>query len=459
MEKVYSDLSGLVGYLKEKIKLYNKKLSKENYIKFSIEKLEISTSLDYSFFQNYSLNYLEEEIWDHNDRSNFILNEAKSYKDYNDIIYEIKQKLENFGLDKGNPEPYLENFLNIVLGHENNLSNESDDIMALLNDLDHNELTYRSKLFLYGVCLADDITSFDLDDFTTIRRTTKEDFEYKVPLNLYLVKENLHFLAVTKYRVPSVVIETRIKTKYSSYWILSKVEQALTMALRLLNPSRVTIGFFEAKPNSIFSSEFIDDLPDPMYWRYSIFNMKNVLDSDKLNKLKLIFSEYHEILKTHVGFYIFDQNEEKNISIEPIGVALDFYREALLEDKYVEKQIASAVMGIEALILKYSDNSKTGKFVYRCKRLGKLFGITFNDFERVYDLRSKFAHGAGVDLEYGDKYNASLGMLNFCRLLLLLSLELKKKGLEKENLIKFLLNEKTTPDVLTAINKIKSSYI
>lgn len=458
MEKLYDGLFGLVEYLKEKIKLYDKKLSKEIYIKFSVERLEQDPISDYSFFQNYNLNFLEEEIWDNNDRKNFISEATKSYQDYNNIIYEIRQKLKILGLEEDSPELYLERLLNKLLYSDKILSNEANAITSLLNDLEHNDLVYSSKLFLYGACLPENIDSFYLNEATIIRRTTKEDFEYKLPLNFYLGKENLHFMVVTKYRVPSIVIETKIKSAYDSVWALSKDEQALTMALRLLKPSRVSIGFFEAKPNSISKGKFIDDLSDPMYWRYNIFDMKNVIGIDELNKLKLILTEYYDILKMHLGFYIFNKSEEKNTSVEPLGVSLNFYREALLEDKYTEKQIASAVMGIEALLVKYEDKKKTKNFIYRCERLSKLFSIKFNDFKEVYNLRSEFVHGNGTNMSYTNKQTSSFETLNFLRLLLLLSLELKKNGLEKEDLINFLLDEQTNPKVLDAIKKIKFNY-
>ena len=135
MEKLYDGLFGLVEYLKEKIKLYDKKLNEETYIQFNVEKLETPPNSDYSFFQNYNLNCLEEKIWDHNDRDNFISNATKSYKDYKDIIYEIKQKLKFLGQDIDSSEVYLENFLSILLRNENSLPNESEDLASLLNDL------------------------------------------------------------------------------------------------------------------------------------------------------------------------------------------------------------------------------------------------------------------------------------------------------------------------------------
>ena len=67
MEKLYSDISGLLKYLKEKIKLYDKKLNKETYIKFNVERLETTPNSDYSSFKNSKLIFLEEEIWDNND--------------------------------------------------------------------------------------------------------------------------------------------------------------------------------------------------------------------------------------------------------------------------------------------------------------------------------------------------------------------------------------------------------
>ena len=458
MEKLYDGLFGLVEYLKEKIELYDKKLNKETYIKFNVERLETTPNSDYSSFQNSKLTFLEEEIWDNNDRKNFISEATKSYQDYNNIIYEIRQKLKILGLEENSPELYLERLLNKLLSSDKILSNEANAITSLLNDLEHNDLVYSSKLFLYGACLPENIDSFYLNEATIIRRTTKEDFEYKLPLNFYLGKENLHFMVVTKHRVPSIIIETKIKSAYDPDWALSKDEQALTMALRLLKPSRISIGFFEAEPNSIFKHKFIDDLSDPMYWRYNIFDMKNVIGIDELNKLKLILTEYYDILKMHLGFYIFNKSEEKNTSVEPLGVSLNFYREALLEDKYTEKQIASAVMGIEALLVKYEHKKKTQKFICRCQHLSNLFGIKFNDFKGVYNLRSEFVHGNGTNMSYTNKQTSSFETLNFLRLLLLLSLELKKNGLGKEDLINFLLDEQTNPKVSDAIKKIKFNY-
>ena len=61
-------------------------------------------------------------------------------------------------------------------------------------------------------------------------------------------------------------------------------------------------------------------------------------------------------------------------------------------------------------------------------------------------------------MSYTNKQTSSFETLNFLRLLLLLSLELKKNGLEKEDLINFLLDEQTNPKVSDAIKKIKFNY-
>lgn len=159
---------------------------------------------------------------------------------------------------------------------------------------------------------------------------------------------------------------------------------------------------------------------------------KYLVTSEDEPKLKKFWEAIVNVLPP--SLFEFEQTAADNIAI-----AYTRYSDALLQNGLIERRIANAIMGIEALYLK---GGETQELVYRlCLRAGKLLRILGFDHHDVkkhiadaYRLRNLFAHGSQLsykqrrrlDLKYKDLKNLLLTVLDYLRVSIISAILLRK---------------------------------
>jgi hypothetical protein len=91
-----------------------------------------------------------------------------------------------------------------------------------------------------------------------------------------------------------------------------------------------------------------------------------------------------------------------NRSVEPLAVALQRHRDAVLTSSSTEGRIALGISCLEALYLKGSERSElTHRLSQRAAALLRYAGCppmkAYHDLARAYDIRSRFIHGSAMD--------------------------------------------------------------
>lgn len=165
----------------------------------------------------------------------------------------------------------------------------------------------------------------------------------------------------------------------------------------------------------------------------------SLIDKEDESKLKLFWQVLEEVLPPNL--YTFGEREVNYISL-----AYNRYSDALMHNGILERRIANAVMGLEALLL-----DATQELSYRLRlRVAKIMALLGDDPKEVkqiikdaYHIRNLFAHGSHLshkekrklELRYKNVKNILLPVLDHLRRLLVVMILIPKNKHEFIDLI------------------------
>jgi hypothetical protein len=356
-------------------------------------------------------------------RTSFKLTESiKKFNEYNSAF----ERLTNvFG--KGDvPSKALEAFVRKLVQeclHKSFLAekfeeNDIDNIIKIfLKDLHEEPVRCGAKIELEGVTLRPD--KVELSYGITLRKTKIEDIEKEFPA--------FSFTQLNFPSKPSAILNIEFFGRPNE--IQRKVEQAITI-LRLFKVGSVTWTRYH-----MFSDSIIDPMANATVGSNRIGTAYEtyLITEEEAPKLKKFWQTISNIMPS--SFFELDKTR-----IDHLTVAYNRYTDSLFQNGILERRIANAVMGLEALILKPGEIQE---LPYRLGiRVSKIFALLEYDphetkkaIIEAYKVRNLFAHGGQLndkgkkklESRYKDPKNLLLSILNYLRILIIIMVISKRK--------------------------------
>jgi hypothetical protein len=254
-----------------------------------------------------------------------------------------------------------------------------------------------------------------------LRKPKKEDFEIEIPM--YSFYNHTHFPD------PTAFLELSIQTTTPTV-VQEEVKKTITI-LRLFKPGSVkhtTYRIHSDAISRIFGGTFGAGDTFPALETYHI-------KDDEVNNLKKFYERISPILPPI--FYRWDVDREDHISI-----AYNRYSDAMLQSGIIERRIANAIMGLEALYFKPEGEQQ--ELIYRLGiRVAKVLGYFSFDplqirrtLKDAYRIRSIFSHGGHLGGKekgkFTKKYNGDINnllkiILDFLRISIIISITIQLK--------------------------------
>ena len=314
--------------------------------------------------------------------------------------------------DVSDMRQHLETFAGSIfqrcLGNDQDreLQGETDStIEKFLGELSGRVVTYRAKVELSGVVLRP--RSVSLEAGITIRQPVKEDIE-----KTFRAFSPLHRPFET---FPSAILEVELRANRGRNALLqAKVEHCVAL-LRLFKVGGAKWTSYDMSSDSlldVFGGTLGSGTTSAALETYVITREEEV-------NLKRFWETLSVLLPKNV--YDFDKQ------INHITLAYDRYSDGLLQNGIIERRIANAVMGFEALFLE-----ETQELSYRLRlRISKILSMVGRNplqvretIKDAYEIRSTFAHGGHLDhknkkpleRKYGDVKSLLHSTLDYLRL-------------------------------------------
>jgi len=368
-----------------------------------------------SFITKPTWSYVSRKIFD-------IIGKTEKYRRLAEII---KTKQEGTGF-----RPLFESFvLTIIpLYLENRGIGEakiSESLDNFLLELKNKPLKSGAIVQLEGLILHPDM--IEIAHGISIRKPRKEDFEVDTPVyGFFNIHEHLsHATAFLEISIITV----------SPREVQDAINRTVTI-LRLFKPGSVKYITYRLHSDAIsrmFFGTMGSGINSPALEKY-------VVTEDDVGKLKIFYERLIPYLPPNL--YKSDGGREDHISI-----AYSLYSDALLQGGIIERRIAYAIMGLEAIYFKPSGEQQ--ELIYRLSiRVAKVLGNfsydpirTRSTLKDAYTVRSIFSHGGRLEYKtkkkFDEKYNGSVNnllysILDFLRLSIILSITIR---LDKEEFI------------------------
>ena len=386
-----------------------------------------------------SFQYTDKGVTEHSARGEYftkqswfraIIKLGESFKHCSEYASALKYLANVFG--KSDRLSYnLDNFVKkLIHQHLYDLKTKETDIDSVittfLKDLREEPVETGTEVEVQGVILRPDKIkpSFGI----TLRQTKIKDLEREVPVYGFMTRD---FRRLT----PSVIMDIKFLGRGPAE-IHKRVEKAITI-LRLFKVGSVVWTTCRMR------SESITDMVSGTLTsgrRTTALETYLVTEED-IQKLKNFWQTMSDSIPTS----FFDMGVTKT---DYLTIAYKRYSDSLLENGLIERRIANAVMGLEAVFLK---TGEIQELPYRLGlRISKLFGsLEHNPHEikRIindsYKVRNLFAHGGQLgykrkkrlESKYKDVKNLLLSVLDYLRISIIITILSKKEKGEFIDLI------------------------
>lgn len=281
-------------------------------------------------------------------------------------------------------------------------------------------IKYFGTVDLQGIVLGPD--QIQINDNVLLRRTKKEDFEYSSPVEYFVPRSY-------SQPFPSAILKVKIDGK-GPIDLQNEISK-LIVILRLFKIGGISLIKYRIDSESFFSIS--GGTISSMYYDIPFKNC--TINEEHVATLKHFWNLIYPLIPPH----IYNQNKTDYISI-----AYQHYTDSQIRKGIIEQRIATAVMGLEALLLKSDEKSELS---YRLGiRTAKIFSIFLKDpidtketvknpidirkaVKDAYDVRSVFLHGdklsdskkKTLNSNYGNLNNLFKKILDYLRDLLLMS--------------------------------------
>jgi hypothetical protein len=290
-------------------------------------------------------------------------------------------------------------------------------IATFVKDLLEEPVRYGANVELQGIVLHPE--SIEPSYGITLRKTKKEDVEKEYAV--YGLMMNRSFLPH-----PSAIMRIEFLGR-SANEVQKRVGKAIAI-LRLFK-----VGSVEFISSKMFSESIIDKALGTVTSGKARNALETYLVNDTdVQKLKKFWQTMNDSLPE--SFFWADVT-----SVDYLTIAYNRYSDALMENGLLERRIANAVMGLEALILTGETQELSYRLGIRISKLLSLLGHDPHEVKKIindaYKVRSLFAHGGQLSYKrkemlesrYGDAKNLLLPVLDYLRTLII-AMTLGKRG-------------------------------
>ncbi|KKG75489.1 HEPN domain-containing protein [Methanosarcina mazei] len=310
-------------------------------------------------------------------------------------------------------------------------------------------IKYFGTVYLQGVVL--ELDQIQINDNVLLRRAKKEDFEYNAPAEYFVPRSfDYHFssafLEIEIYGIGPVNLQNEISK--------------LIVLLRLFKIGGITVIKYRIDSESFFSisgGTISSMYSDISFGKYTI-NEEHVIP------LKHFWNLIYTLIPTH----LYEQNK-----VDHISIAYQHYTDSQTRKGILEQRIATAIMGLEAVLLKSDEKSELSyRLGIRTAKIFSIFSKNSIDIREAvkdaYHVRSVFLHGdklpdskkKKLTSKYGDLTNLFEKILDCLRDLLIMSFMV---DIDKEKFIdliddSFIDEEKNKQLVEIIRNHILKSY-
>jgi hypothetical protein len=333
--------------------------------------------------------------------------------------------LNSFG--KNNSfDSYLDYFIAALINHclKNPTIDEVDTnplITAFLRNLYEEPVKYGADVELQGIVLRP--KSIEISPDITLRQTKVEDLEREVEEHSLLMGRGFPLL-------PSAIMRIEFIGRRGN-----EIQKRCNKAIAILRLFRV--GSVEYIASKMFTESIIDRLAFGTLTsgKTGAALETYLVTEEDIQKLKEFWQTINDSLPE--SFFWPD--------ITPVNyltIAYNRYSDGLLANGLLERRIANAVMGLEALVLTGETQELSYRLGIRISKLLSLLGYnpykikkTIND---AYRVRSLFAHGSQpgpkekkrLESTYHGQKNLLLSVLDYLRTLIIIMM-LNSKGKEE----------------------------
>lgn len=297
---------------------------------------------------------------------------------------------------------------------------------TFMKEIVNDQIKYRAEVYLSGIVVLSQELSFCVGGTDVcLRQTLSQDLEREQPLDSFGIDYN--------FIQPSAILTVKLLTRDLNS-IHSKINQAIAI-LRLFRIGSIKYNSYQMYSESVtkvFTPGRVSSIRT-----ISVLERCLIKDEDG-PKLRRFWQEMATVIPD--SFYEIGQE-----TVDHLSIAYKRYCDAILENGVLERRIANAVMGLEALFLKGSERQELS---YRLKmRIATVlshFGfdqyIVRENVKYAYELRSMFVHGGHLSYNekrklinrFGDEKALLLLLLDYLRNSIVIMLQCRK---EKEKML------------------------
>ena len=274
-------------------------------------------------------------------------------------------------------------------------------------------LKSKAKVEIIGLTLQQ--KSIKISNQIQLRQVRKEDLEREI---------ETHYELRDMHPYPTVILSIESEDKQPAE-LQKKVEKAITI-LRLYKAGTVRYLRYHLS-SELFGSMFggtisTMDIVGPVETA--------VIKENETENLIMFWEHFYPIISTKLDLHSTTPSFRE--------IAFQRYTEALSKGNTVEQRISTTIMGLEGILLR--DHGELQELSYRLRlRVAKILGFFGYDpfgvkrmVSETYGIRSKFVHGGILDYEakeklsekFGDSKKPLLELLNYLRLILLVSISM-----------------------------------
>jgi hypothetical protein len=363
------------------------------------------------------------EIWDIRDQYHFLESRIKPRPEYQAVVQAVAKRQ---GTSVEQTDVLVLRFEQLLVDRLNDDSNDSvlaKSVVTFVQDLDGAAVDWQIYAPLDGIWL--DPESVQLADNCVIRRAAPRDFETEAPYGRPQTR-------IPGFEMFSAVLEMHVLDK-DGLAVQRDIEAVLDV-LRLFRLASVVARNTQLSARSFtrFGGTLGYSVTQMVVsYRYGIRG----IDTEPLRQF---YKRLQPVVSGYSTFAI------PPITGDPLGIALQRYKDALFIAGATEARITSAITCLEALFLKADERTELSHRLAQrvsavIQRAGGRPLEIYNRVVQAYEIRSTFIHGAPIPPDkQGMAPRLCEQVLDYARLALIVFLDLRIEQGEKFDKERFL---------------------
>lgn len=358
----------------------NENITKEKipYLKRDFQVIELTSGRKHII--NVETDEIEKEEWSSNTIQE-IIDELKTGEEYDKALDYIGDRGENM---RRPPDLLLREFVSSIMEFESDNvlgSDITNQVSLFISHIDDSAISWKTTLWIDGLDM--DADSIDIDDSTRLRTPNENDLVEESKIS----EDTPHTPSSVPTAGPSAILEVTRRAKDENE-IFTEL-QKLIYGLRLYSVSSVSRIRLHLDSSGVvsFPPTTVKSTPNTPF-RYT-------LSSDNESNLQEFMTKMTPVV------------EEKIIEKEEddyLNIAFDRYKSALNDNDSDESRLTSAIMALEALLLKDEERAELSERLSRRTDILLSF-FSYQEIEvsrkvrRAYEIRSRYVHGSKIGEE------------------------------------------------------------